>query len=201
MNWYCITLKLGKRKIKDRVSTKGCANLNDFKRAIQRTYTPLLDQDDPNQLSLWDSNGILEIDPETPLSSLSPSQAAPILVQIAGSRNPRTEDLEKYRKQLANGAMRAFFSRVTEQLEKEYHLEKSRPDAPLALEDVIRNLDHGLTTPKPPNELPLDQKFSVQEWDFMRQTSSGVHSFWASGAYDPDTIAFLCDQDRFITFN
>ncbi len=75
-------LQLGNNTYKARVSTEGCEYVDDFKSAIKSKFSPLLDSFATAQLSLFEADGITEIDPETPVTDLKEIPWMPMVVTV-----------------------------------------------------------------------------------------------------------------------
>ena len=79
---HFIQLKLGNKTFKDKVSTEGCSDVSDFKSAIKNKFSPELDSYAPHHLTLFQPDGITEIDPETLVTDLKYIPRNPMIVTV-----------------------------------------------------------------------------------------------------------------------
>jgi len=85
MTLHFIQLKLGNKNIKEQVSTAGCSYVADFRGAIKKKLSPELDSYAPHQLTLFQPDGITEIDPGesiTKLNELNVGPWTPLVVTV-----------------------------------------------------------------------------------------------------------------------
>ena len=82
MTLHFIQLALGNRTYKDKVSTEGCSDVADFKDAIKKKFSPLVDSYSTVQLTLFRPDGITEIDPETLVADLKEIPWKPMVVTV-----------------------------------------------------------------------------------------------------------------------
>ena len=71
MTVHFTQLKLGNKTYKQKVSTEGCTDVDDFKGAIKNRFSPDLDPYVPYQLTLFQPDGITEIDPGETIATLN----------------------------------------------------------------------------------------------------------------------------------
>ena len=79
---HFIKLTLGNKTYKDKVSTVGCADVADFKKAIKNEFSPLLDSYSAAQITLYEADGTTEIDPETTIEELFVTKGKPLIVKV-----------------------------------------------------------------------------------------------------------------------
>ena len=83
MTLYFVKLVLGNKTYKEQVSTDGCSNVSDFRGAIKSKYPYLLNSYDAAQLTLFQPDGVTEIDPETLVTDLKEIPWKPFIPAIA----------------------------------------------------------------------------------------------------------------------
>jgi hypothetical protein len=82
MTTHFIQLRPGSKTFKSKVSTGGCTDVDDFRRAIQKKFAPDLDFYDIPQLVLFQPDGITQIDPQTPVTELKEIPWNPMVVTV-----------------------------------------------------------------------------------------------------------------------
>ena len=82
MTLHFVKLVLGNKNYKEQVSTYGCSNIWDFKGAIKTKLPHLLAAYDAAQLTLFQPDGVTEIDPETPVTDLKEIPWKPMVVTV-----------------------------------------------------------------------------------------------------------------------
>ena len=83
-----VQLVLGTKTYKVKVSTDGCSDVADFRGAIKSKFSNLLDSYAPHHLTLFQPDGITEIDPETPVADLKEIPWSPLVVTVAELPTP-----------------------------------------------------------------------------------------------------------------
>jgi hypothetical protein len=82
MTLHFIQLTLGNKTYKRQVSSANCTYVDDFKDAIKSKFSPYLDSFTAIQLTLFQPDGITEIDPETPVTDLNEIPWSPLVVTV-----------------------------------------------------------------------------------------------------------------------
>lgn len=95
---HFILLRLGDKNYKEKVSTDGCSDVDDFKGAIKNKFPPLLNSYASHQLRLFQPDGITEIYPQTSVADLKEIPWKPMVVTV--EELPARAPSRKSRKQL-----------------------------------------------------------------------------------------------------
>jgi hypothetical protein len=77
MTLHFVLLKLGNNNYKQKVSTEGCADVDDFRANIKSKFSPDLDSYAPHHLTLFQPDGITEIDPGEVIEKLNEFAVGP----------------------------------------------------------------------------------------------------------------------------
>ncbi len=80
---HFVKLELGNKSYgPTKVSTEGCEDVDEFKKAIKKEWSPLLDTFASGQLTLFEGDGISEIDPETEMKDVFVTKGKPLVVRV-----------------------------------------------------------------------------------------------------------------------
>ena len=80
---YFVKLEIGNKYYgPTKVSTEGCKDVDDFKKAIKKEWSHTLQSFDAAQLTLFEGDGVTEIDPQTPVSELKEVPWKPMVVTV-----------------------------------------------------------------------------------------------------------------------
>ena len=82
MPLHFIKLQLGNKPYKRQVSSANFTYVDDFKDAIKSKFSPDLDSYAPHHLTLFQPDGITQIDPETPVSDSKEIHWKPMVVTV-----------------------------------------------------------------------------------------------------------------------
>jgi len=77
MTLHFVKLVLGNKNYKQKVSTEGCADVDDFRANIKKKYPHLLNSYDGAQLTLFQPDGTTEIDPGEVIEKLNEFAVGP----------------------------------------------------------------------------------------------------------------------------
>ncbi|KAJ3198273.1 hypothetical protein HDU67_003586 [Dinochytrium kinnereticum] len=108
MTLHFIQLTLRSKNYKDKVSTEGCSDVAEFKGAIENKFSPLLDPYATAQLTLFQPDGITQIDPETPDSALKEIPWKPMVVTV---EEPPTKGSSKKKQSFKGMSTEAFLQK------------------------------------------------------------------------------------------
>ncbi len=86
---HFVQLALGNKAYRTKVSTEGCSDVDDFRDAIKKKFSPELDSYAPHHLTLLQPHGTTEIDPGEAIAKLNEFNVGPWtpLVVIAHPRS------------------------------------------------------------------------------------------------------------------
>ena len=182
MTLHFVQLTLENKNYRQKVSTEGCYDVDDFKRAIKNEYLHLLGSYDAVQLSLFQPDGSTQIEPETPVTELKEIPWKPMVVNV--EKLPVPDPIGSARKQLTYKGMsteascRKYLDAVANQIYLVYSFRKvyRKPTMGdvLAAKDGQEDgawayrKDYGeqLTT------TPLPSLFSQTEWDILKSLNA-----------------------------
>jgi hypothetical protein len=77
MTLHFVQLALGNKAYRTKVSTEGCSDVDDFRDAIKKKFSPELDSYAPHHLTLLQPHGTTEIDPGEAIAKLNEFNVGP----------------------------------------------------------------------------------------------------------------------------
>jgi hypothetical protein len=136
---HLVQLQLGNKKYKDKVSTEGCDDVADFKGAIKNKFSPYLDSFTAIQLTLFEADANIEIDPETEMKDVFVTKGNPLVVKVDEQAPIAKQLTEKpvisstrhqdYKQSKAFVSSRNYLTSVALELDKIYPIVKEKLEA------------------------------------------------------------------------
>lgn len=182
---HFIRLKLGSETYKGKVSSQGCSDVDDFRDAIKTKFSPVLDAYAPIQLTLFEPDGITEIDPETPVSDLQEVQGRPMVVtvKVVGRPEISTTRHQDYKQSKAFTTCRSFLTSIALELDEIYPIKRERTatgtERPVTFGTILNNAYKHNPEPFPEfrNEFSkLKGLFTKEEWKFLDSLNETVNN-------------------------
>jgi hypothetical protein len=161
-----VELKLQDKTFKDKVSTKNCTDIADFKHAIKLKFSPLLDAYAAAQLSVFEAYLSTKVDPEKEMRKISVVKGRPLVVTVEEApRNESSSSSDRYYQHLkAVCSSRAYLNSIAQEMEKQYELQKLDMENPATIGDILWNRRQRVQARvKPPNTKPLSEYFTGQQ--------------------------------------
>jgi len=90
---HIIKLLLGNKQFTAKVSTEGCSDVFDVKKALKKEFPALLHSYDSAQLTLFDADGTTQIDPETTIDKLKEVPWKPMIVKVEEVEQPAPQGI------------------------------------------------------------------------------------------------------------
>jgi hypothetical protein len=201
MTLHFIQLKLDKKTYKAQVSTDGCSYVDDFKGAIKKKFSPLLDSFATAQLTLLQPDGNTEIDPGesiTKLNEFNVGPWTPLVVTVEELPIPAPTGSSKkqlsYKGMSTEASCRKFLDALAIEIFFDYDFPKTYKKPTMG--DVLAARDGQFGKPKEEvkgvawwdykkengiqlTTEPLPSLLSVQQWDMLkslnRDTTKRIH--------------------------
>jgi len=192
MPLHFIILQLGNKTYKDKVSTQGCDDVADFKGAIKSKWTNLLKDYDAGQLTLFESDGITEIDPETEMNEVFVTKGKPLVVKV-DEQAPIAQQLtekhlisstrhQDYKQRKAFVSSRNYLTSLALELDKIYPIVKEKSakgrDKPVTFGTIINNAYSSNPDPMPQFKnlyKKLNAHFTDVEWNYLEALNDTVN--------------------------
>ena len=185
MTLHFVQLVLGNQPFSPtQVSTEDCTTVDDFKGAIKKKLSPLLDSYATAQLVLCQPDGITEIRPATAVKDLTEIPWKPMVVTVLELPIPAPNGCSKkkltYKGMTAEASCRKYLDAVAKELfqsydfDTVYSLKPTMGDLLAAKEgqegdtwDYRKNRRRQLMT-----TIPLPSFFSKSQWDLLKSLNS-----------------------------
>ena len=181
---YFVQLKIGSKTYKDKVSIEGCSDVADFKEEIKKKFSVLLNSYDTAQLSLYEADGTIVIDPETTIGEFFVTTGKPYIVKV--EENPIQKPTisstrhQDYKHSKAVHSSRSYLTSIAVELEKIYliscYMDKRKK---ITFGHILEEAYHVNPEPKP--ELrnrymkKLNDFYSAKEWNILEELNDSVN--------------------------
>ena len=186
MTLHFVKLELRNKKYKQKVSTEGCTDVDDFKLAIKNKFPHLLGGYDPAQLTLFEPDGITEIDPETQVSDLKEIVWHPMVVTVdtvESSQNPSisVSRHQDYKHSKAVHSSRSYLTSIAVELDHIYPIpgRTSKGIRYVTIGDIFHEASENNPEPKPEfrntYKRRLNDFFLGDEWKVLKKLNDIVN--------------------------
>ncbi|KAH6571513.1 hypothetical protein BASA61_002661 [Batrachochytrium salamandrivorans] len=190
MTLHFVKLVLGNNNYKQKVSTEGCADVDDFKGAIKSKFSPDLDPYAPHHLTLFQPDGTTQIDPETPVTDLKEIPWKPMVVTVEGLHIPAPIGSSKkqltYKGISTEASCRKYLDAIAIEIFVIYDFDKVYKKPTMG--DLLAAKDGQLGQPSVPTKVawwdyrknggqqltttPLPSLFSQSEWGILKSLNA-----------------------------